>query len=260
MFYHIPDEFEKASALDSSQRGIPVIDLEDLFTDTTIRKGIVERVREASATWGFFQVVNHGIPVCVLEEMKNGILRFYEQDNEVKKELYTRDQMKLFVYNSNFDLYSAPEAHWRDTLLCYMAPNPPNPEDLPVACRDIPREYSKHGLFILGHYYPACPEPELTLGASKHADNDFLTVLLQDHIGGLQVLHKNKWIDVPPLTGALVVNIGDLPQLISNDRFASVEHRVLANHVGPIVSTASFFSKHVQPTSKLYGPISKLLS
>ena len=68
------------------------------------------------------------------------------------------------------------------------------------------------GLIVLGHYYPSCPQPELAVGTPKHSDNDFLTVLLQDQIGGLQVLHQNHWVDVPPTPGAIIVNIGDLLQ------------------------------------------------
>ena len=68
------------------------------------------------------------------------------------------------------------------------------------------------GLFALCHYYPSCPEPELTVGTAKHSDHSFLTVLLQDHIGGLQVIYEDKWIDITPVSGALIVNVGDLLQ------------------------------------------------
>ncbi|CAI0420658.1 unnamed protein product [Linum tenue] len=64
----------------------------------------------------------------------------------------------------------------------------------------------------------------------------------KNHVGGLQVLHQNQWVDVPPLPGALVVNIGDLLQLISNDKFVSVEHRVISKSITPRVSVASFFT------------------
>ncbi|KAG8370391.1 hypothetical protein BUALT_Bualt14G0112100 [Buddleja alternifolia] len=60
---------------------------------------------------------------------------------------------------------------------------------------------------ISQHYYPACPEPELTLGATKHSDPGFLTIFLQNQIGGLQVLYQDEWIDIEPIPGALFINI-----------------------------------------------------
>ncbi|KAL4282947.1 hypothetical protein GQ457_16G029760 [Hibiscus cannabinus] len=287
MFHQPRDDYSVSCG---TQCNIPVIDLEGVKQNRTTRKEIVEKVRNASKTWGFFQVLNHGIPMNVMEEMKDGAHRFFEQDVETKSQFFSRDYTKRVVYNSNFDLYSAPAAKWRDTVVCSMAPDPPNPEELPAVFRGVMVEYSKQvmnlgyllfellsealglnpdylrdidcakGLVMLSHYYPICPQPELTIGSSKHADNGFLTVLLQDNVGGLQVLHQNQWIDVPPTRGALVINIGDLLQLISNDRFTSVDHRVLTNSVSPRVSVASFFTTALLPDSRLYGPIKELVS
>ncbi|KAL6185076.1 hypothetical protein ACLB2K_041211 [Fragaria x ananassa] len=56
-----------------------------------------------------------------------------------------------------------------------------------------------------------------------------------------------------------VVNSGDFLQLISNDKFKSVEHRVLANCRGPRISVAGFFSTGLLPLTKLYGSIKEFI-
>lgn len=71
------------------------------------------------------------------------------------------------------------------------------------------------------NFYPTCPNPELTVGVGRHSDMGTLTVLLQDGIGGLYVKveedmdagRKGEWIEIPPIPGALVINIGDTLQV-----------------------------------------------
>ncbi|KAL1539673.1 hypothetical protein AAHA92_24126 [Salvia divinorum] len=84
---------------------------------------------------------------------------------------------------------------------------------------------------------------------------------MQDSIGGLQILHRDQWVDVPPVRGALVANIGDLMQVGNcNDKFISVEHRVLAQSVGPRISVASFFTPSMRAAAKPFAPIKEILS
>ncbi|MED6180906.1 hypothetical protein PIB30_014463 [Stylosanthes scabra] len=274
---------------------IPVIDLGSLHHEqgnSSSRNEIIEKVKDACEKWGFFQVVNHEIPQSVLDEMLDGVRRFHEQDSEVKKEFYSRDNSKRVFYNTNFHLYRTSQINWRDTLYCKVGPGPLDPHQLPSICRDITIEYSDHvkklgvtllellsealglgrsylnkdikcaeGVLMVGHYYPPCPEPELTLGTNSHTDSHFLTVLLQDQVGGLQVFHESHWIDVTPIPGALIINLGDMMQLITNDKFMSAKHRVLAQKLGPRVSVACFLKQHFQDeASKLYGPIKELLT
>ncbi|KAL3626404.1 hypothetical protein CASFOL_029953 [Castilleja foliolosa] len=286
-----PDSEKTQTRFTNSQLNFPLIDLKNIHEDPIRRAEVVDQVRAASGTWGFFQVVNHGIPGSVMQEMVSGARGFYEQDDEEKKKWYTRDVGKSVVYNSNFDLYNAPTANWRDTFFCQVAPNFPSPEELPAVCRDIMSEFTKHvlklgstlfqllsealglkpnhledmkcgkGLALLCHYYPVCPEPDLTLGTTQHADSDFLTILLNEQVNGLQVLYQNQWVDVPHVPGALVVNIGDLLQLVSNDKFISAEHRVLVNNIGSRVSVACFLRSDLTTSAEhLYGPIEELLS
>lgn len=71
------------------------------------------------------------------------------------------------------------------------------------------------------NYYPTCPDPDLTVGVGRHSDMGTLTVLLQDGIGGLYVKvegntneqEKEEWVEIPPVQGALVINVGDTLQV-----------------------------------------------
>ena len=61
-----------------------------------------------------------------------------------------------------------------------------------------------------------------------HTDPGVLTLLLQDDTGGLQAESTTHgWIDVPPLTDAIVVNLGDTMQVWTNDQYKAAVHRVV---------------------------------
>lgn len=64
------------------------------------------------------------------------------------------------------------------------------------------------------------------------------------------------------MPGALLINIGDILQLVSNGKFRSVEHRVVANMSRDTarVSVAAFCSADVIKSTRLYSPIGELTS
>lgn len=84
-------------------------------------------------------------------------------------------------------------------------------------------------------HYPPVPVSELRAGAKEriaaHTDFGTFTLLFQDSVGGLEVASPTDpahFLPVPPLPGTLVVNVGDMLQRWTNDRFRSTMHRVRA--------------------------------
>lgn len=112
---------------------IPVIDLSG-----SERAHIVEQIRKASQTWGFFQVINHEIPTSVLNETIDCIRMFHEQESDVKMKLYSRDRMNTVRFDSNIDLYQSRAANWRDSLtLSMFVSDNLDPDQVPAVCRYI---------------------------------------------------------------------------------------------------------------------------
>ncbi|XP_043705808.1 1-aminocyclopropane-1-carboxylate oxidase homolog 1-like [Telopea speciosissima] len=266
---------------------IPVVDLTGVDSDR--RSRIVEQIRNASREFGFFQIINHGVPSDVINSTIDAIKAFNEQPTEVKSQYYTRDMGRGVFFATNFDLYKSKAATWRDTVHVRFSPTAPEIEDIPEILRREILEWDQHtrrlgevlmetlseglgvkserfkelscleGRVMAAHYYPYCPQPDLTLGIESHTDPGLLTVLLQNHIGGLQVKHDDEWLDVKPVPDALVINIGNILQIFSNDEFKSVEHRVLAHSCRePRISIAIFMDPGKM--EQLYGPLPELTS
>ena len=105
--------------------------------------------------------------------------------------------------------------------------------------------------FLRLNYYPVCPNPADTnldmplegrLGIHHHTDAGAVTVLLQDQVSGLQFKQGDQWCSVPADPGSLIINLGDLVQVWSNDRYRSPLHRVLANSEYERFSAAFFMN------------------
>ncbi|BBG99954.1 ethylene-forming enzyme [Prunus dulcis] len=91
--------------------------------------------------------------------------------------------------------------------------------------------------------YPPCPNPELIKGLRAHTDAGGLILLFQDDkVSGLQLLKDGQWIDVPPMRHSIVINLGDQIEVITNGKYKSVEHRVIAQTDGTRMSIASFYN------------------
>nr|XP_023922227.1 1-aminocyclopropane-1-carboxylate oxidase homolog 4-like [Quercus suber]POE98212.1 1-aminocyclopropane-1-carboxylate oxidase like 4 [Quercus suber] len=291
-FVHPPEtlsDLKPDTRTGSGSEIIPVIDLSGADSGSNRRSDVVDEMRRAASTFGFFQIVNHGVPLEVLDRTMASMKGFHEQPTEVKARVYRRDIGTGVSYMSNVDLYHSKAASWRDTIQIRLGPKLADLDEIPEICRNEVIEWDREikqlgerlmgllceglgvengrlkdmtcleGRVVVAHYYPCCPQPDLTVGLAYHTDPGVLTVVQQDHVGGLQVKYGGGWLDVKPIPGALVINIGDLLQIISNEEYKSAEHRVLANsYHEPRVSMAVFCSPGNR--DDVYGPLPELIS
>ncbi|RYQ87984.1 hypothetical protein Ahy_B09g095463 isoform C [Arachis hypogaea] len=195
------------------QESIPIIDMSNNNNNCDVEDAICY----AAEKWGFFQVINHGVPTQALEYMKKSEALIKRLLNILMKRLNVKeiDEIKEAVLMG-----------------------------------------SKR---INLNYYPVCPNHDLTVAIGRHSDVSTLTILLQDQTGGLFVRTEDRcgWIHVPPIPGALVINIGDALQIMSNGRYKSIEHRVTANGSKTRVSVPIFVNPR---PSDVIGPFLEVLA
>ncbi|KAL3529805.1 hypothetical protein ACH5RR_009127 [Cinchona calisaya] len=256
---------------------------------------VVKAIVKASETLGFFQVVNHGVPVDLLESLKEAAHKFFAQPPKTKAAyLKGVSPSSLVKYGTSFAPDKEKALEWKDYVSMVYTTDAEALEHWPKECKEVALDYLKSstrmvtrlleilfgnlgvklddsklesltGLKMVNmNFYPACPNPELTVGVGRHSDMGTLTLLLQDGIGGLHVKleedvlsgKKEEWIEIPPCPGALVINVGDALQILSNGRYKSAEHRVRTTNNQSRVSVPIFTVP--RPTEKI-GPLPQLV-
>jgi len=77
--------------------------------------------------------------------------------------------------------------------------------------------------------YPGKDDPTPQQGVGAHKDSGVLTLLwVEPGKGGLQVERDGEWVDAPPVSGAFVVNIGELLEYATQGYLRATNHRVIS--------------------------------
>lgn len=268
---------------------IPEIDL------SAENHAVIEAIRGACRDWGAFHVLNHEVPIQLLDQMRKLPLSFFNEFPMEEKLKYACDPNSAASegYGSRMLLSSEDESvlDWRDYFDHHTLPlsrrNPSHWPHNPSEYRGVVAKYSDEmkvlaqrllgiiseslglkpsciedqvGEFyqnITVSYYPPCPQPELTLGLQTHSDFGAITLLIQDEVGGLQVLKDGEWVLVHPLPNAIVVLLSDQTEIITNGKYRSGVHRAITNNSRARLSVATF---HDPAKARRISPASDLVS
>jgi isopenicillin N synthase-like dioxygenase len=99
-------------------------------------------------------------------------------------------------------------------------------------------------------HYPGRAPGESRQGVGPHKDSGCLTLLLQYTQAGLQVWERDgdgrepgagRWIDAPPIPGTLVVNLGEVLEILSNGFLRANIHQVVSPPVNRDRLSVAFF-------------------
>ena len=161
--------------------------LEQLESDATTDQKEGFSVRRDRPLGDFLQGPNQWPPEQLVPNFKNVYMEYFDAVHGLSKTMFRIIAVSLGLQEEYFDEFAAdPDG----TCLCRA------------------------------HHYPPTPKDARTRGVGAHTDFGALTLLAQDNVEGLEVLHRptGTWHPVPALPGAYVVNIGDLMRKLCPDR------------------------------------------
>ncbi|XP_072983841.1 leucoanthocyanidin dioxygenase-like [Typha latifolia] len=273
------DAFEEVKK--SAERGlqIPVVDLKGFDSDDeAVRAACVEEVKKAATEWGVMHILNHGIPIDLIEKVRRVGKEFFDLPIE-QKEMYANDQStgKIQGYGSKLANNACGRLEWQDYFFHLIYPQEKSdmsiwPKD-PADYVEVTEEFGKQlrvvvskmlsmlsiGLGLekerlemeLGgqedlllqlkiNYYPRCPQPDLALGVEAHTDISSLSFILHNMVPGLQVYYGGRWITAKCVPDSMIVHVGDTLEILSNGRYKSILHRGVVNKEKVRISWAIF--------------------
>ncbi|KAL5101689.1 hypothetical protein RYX36_006016 [Vicia faba] len=248
----------------------PIISLERINGEE--RKETMEKIKDACEHWGFFELVNHGIPHDLMDTLERLTKEHYRTCMEQRfKEFVSsrgldavQNKVKDMDWESTYHVRHLPESNiseipdlsdeYRKVMKEFALRLEKLAEELlDLLCENLGLEkgYLKKAFYgskgpSFGTKianYPQCPNPELVKGLRAHTDAGGIILLFQDDkVSGLQLLKDGEWVDVPPMRHSIVVNLGDQLEVITNGKYKSVEHRVITQTNGTRMSIASFYN------------------
>ncbi|KAF7147273.1 hypothetical protein RHSIM_Rhsim03G0034100 [Rhododendron simsii] len=226
---------------------LPVIDISSLH-NPSLRPRVIEEIHVACEELGFFQVINHGIPSTYVNDAIDTATEFFNLPSEEKMHLASADVHKP-IREKMGNYAEAVRALQKQLMEAVL-------QSLGLKADYLHEDFEKGSQVMAVNCYPACPEPDLALGMPPHSDYGSLTILIQSQ-PGLQIMDKNNnWRPVPLIEGALVVQVGDQMEVMSNGRYNSVLHRATLNKERTRISIASIHSLALE---KKVGPAPELI-
>ncbi|KAI3901840.1 hypothetical protein MKW92_030820 [Papaver armeniacum] len=271
---------------------IPVIDVEGglLSGESILADSELHKLHSACQHWGFFQVVNHGISSQVIDQLKSEIPNLFDLPLEEKKKIW-QESGDMEGFGKRFVVSDEQKLGWSDNFYITTQPakmrKPQLFSGIPLLLREALEAYSlglkNLTMNLLGKMaealkmdsneieelfndchqkmkmicYPPCPVAQQVIGLSPHSDAAALSIVLQlNETEGLEIRKDGKWVPVKPIPGALIVNLGDMIEILSNGSYPSIEHRVMVNPTVERLSIATFHSTN--PGSE-FGPALSLI-